>query len=63
MEQGKIGVEAANWYTVRETAKMLKVTSGTVLQWIARGRLKAVTCSKKTIRISGKELDGFMISR
>lgn len=63
MEQEKTGQESATWYTVRETAETLKVTPGTVLQWIARGRLEAVTCSKKTIRISGKALNEFMKSR
>lgn len=47
------------YYSIEETAKMLKVAYLTVYRWIQSGKLKAVKAGKQ-YRIERFELDRFM---
>ena len=49
------------YYTIEETAKMLKVVYLTVYRWIQSGKLRALKAGKQ-YRITKTDLDQFMKS-
>lgn len=49
------------YYTIEETAKMLKVVYLTVYRWIQSGKLRALKAGRQ-YRITKSDLDQFMKS-
>lgn len=52
-------MERPQYYTIEETAKMLKVAYLTVYRWIQDGKLSAVKAGKQ-YRIKKQEIDRFL---
>lgn len=50
------------YYTIEETAKMLKVVYLTVYRWIQDGKLKAYKAGKQ-YRIKNKDLEHFISNK
>jgi len=50
------------YYTIEETAKMLKVVYLTVYRWIQDGKLKAYKAGKQ-YRIKREDLDKFLVQK
>ncbi len=51
---------AENIYTVKEVAEILKVSERQVWRYIESGKLKKISLSPKTIRVSEKDLQDFI---
>jgi len=50
-----------NFYTVSEIAQILKVTEGTVSEWVRKGRIGAIKVGgTKTIRVGEDDLNKFL---
>lgn len=45
------------YYTVREVAELLRVSSQTIYRWIEEGRIEAVRVGPKVFRIPKDSLD------
>lgn len=48
------------FYTIQETAEILKVTPQSIYNWISDGKLKATRISEKRQRISREEIERFV---
>lgn len=51
---------AENLYTIKEVAKILKVSERQVWRYIEAKKLKSVKLSPKTIRVAETDLQGFI---
>ncbi len=49
--------------TVKEVAKELKLSTGTIKGWIQRGELKAMKLGHHTVRVLREDLDKFIGNR
>jgi len=52
----------AQFYTVPETAKILRFSPLTIYKWIKKGKIKAAKFGNRSYRISRKELANFFQS-
>jgi excisionase family DNA binding protein len=51
--------ETMTWYTYKEVAEMLQVSTQTVRYWVKTGKLRVMRLGHRTVRISSDDIGTF----